>query len=121
MTARNVNELIDRLAAELIEPDEWEDLASEASERPALWREMAVAQYERDRFDQALNRVADESDLIELPSFDDVPAQLESSRPATARLAMWNQWAGWALAAVLVLAFAVRFNARVKPHRLNPN
>ena len=110
MNTQRVNELIDRLASDQIQPDEWNDLEMHAIGRPALWREIAVAQYERDRFDRALNATTSAADLIELPLLDELPDRYEHPSDGTYRIRQWNQWAGWALAAVLVLAFAMRFS-----------
>lgn len=110
MSTERVYELIDLLVADEIRPQEWEDLEFHATGTPALWREIAVAQYERDRFNRALNDAAHGADLIELPGMDALPGSEPASVDSTYRLRQWNQWAGWALAAVLVLAFAVRFS-----------
>jgi len=79
--------------------DEWNRLAALATADPALWREIAEAKRDQDMLTGLMDRAGAVADSIEAPTDAGVVTV-----PPVLRL---RSWAGWAVAALIVLAWAV--------------
>lgn len=76
---------------------DWTDLERAASERPAVWRELALAQRDQALLVLAVGREVSCAERVDAP-------QPSTASPAH-RLRRFGVWGGWAVAATLALAY----------------
>lgn len=76
---------------------DWTDLERAAGERPAVWRELALAQRDQALLVLAVGREVACAERIETPA-------LSTASPSH-RLRRFGVWGGWAVAATLALAY----------------
>lgn len=80
---------------------EWDRLTALAATDPALWRQVAEAKRDQDMLIGLMDRALAVADSTEAPTDAGVV-----SAPPVLRL---RSWAGWAVAALILLAWAVHF------------
>ncbi len=88
--------LISRVVDGVAGPNDWVEIDMMGAGDPALWRELAQAQRDKQLLDQAVGEAISVADLVSLPKHD-----------WSERRVRVPQWTGWAAAAVLALAFFV--------------
>lgn len=88
--------LISRVVDGAASAGDWVELDMIGAGDPALWRELAQAQRDKQLLDQAVGEAISVADVVELPRGDWQPKRLGVP-----------QWTGWAAAAVLALAMFV--------------
>lgn len=84
---------------------EWTDLESLALRNPQVWRELAEAQRDHAALMRGVSTALALADTTPLPSSREVFACSDSSYRFQQRLHRLSAWAGWAVAAMVVLAF----------------
>src|SRR5262245_45409053 len=95
-----ISRVIDGDASE----QDWLDLESFAQREPRIWRELAEAQRDHAALMRGVSAALALADSTPLPSQRE--AFMQGGRPAQfqQRLRQLSTWAGWAVAAVIVLA-----------------
>ena len=79
---------------------EWDELTARAEANPAIWRSLAATLRENGALGRAVNAGVAVADVIEMPA----PGVMPATRPA-ATLSRLRGWSGWAIAAVLTIAW----------------
>lgn len=83
--------------------EEWDRLTALAGADPALWRQVAEAKRDQDMLTGLMDRAGAVADAVEAPAGAD--AGVIGAHP----LLRLRWWAGWAVAALILLAWAVHF------------
>lgn len=93
---------------------EWDELTARAEADPTIWRTLAATLREHGAFSRAVNADVAVADSIEMPA----PGIASTARPATA--SRLRGWSGWAIAAVLTIAWVGGVNNLVKTRPATP-
>jgi hypothetical protein len=101
MNAITEEVLINRLVQGAALPADWNALATMAKADPAVWTRLQEAQTDQEELCHAVNLAIDAADQIELP---DRSMRIESARQQERSLLSFG---GWAVAALLVLAWSI--------------
>jgi len=96
-----ISRVIDGDASE----QEWQDLETLAMREPRIWRELAEAQRDHSALMRGVSAALALADSTPLPSARDAFHFSGHANRFQQRLHRLSAWAGWAVAAVLVLAF----------------
>lgn len=90
------------------DPGEWDELTARAEQDPSLWRTIAEAHRDHASFARGVNTAVGAAEAIEPPVRPEqgrLPHAV--ARPRAALLL--GAWGGWAVAAVLMITWSVRF------------
>ncbi|MHC4427188.1 MAG: hypothetical protein ACYS0D_01100 [Planctomycetota bacterium] len=103
MNDERVNLLISRAVGGDATTVEWDELTTQADERPQLWRRLGETLRDQTGFTRALEAAAAVAHEVE-PEWDASPA---SGITSIAHSRSLRHWSGWAVAAALVLAWVM--------------
>ncbi len=94
--------LISRIIDGEATPEDWAAFKALAAREPSVWRDLAECQQDHADLSSAVGSATRLADSIDLPVEEARSVQLSR------RLRIATSWAGWAVAAVLVLAFTTQ-------------
>ncbi len=113
-----LHNLISTLAAGDGTDGDWDALVSQAQSDAGIWRDLAIAQRQEGLLRRVMAEATDAADAIEAPlHLIDVhaaarrDAQLETVARSRFALPWRSSWSGWAVAALVSLAFITHFTA----------
>jgi hypothetical protein len=108
--------LISRVAAGVGDERDWRALTALAADHPAAWQELAIAQHQEASLRQMLADAVAVADRVEAPVHllnDHGAARTNrgerTHEPAAFVFARRSAWSGWAVAALIALAFVAQF------------
>jgi len=93
---------------------EWDELTARAEADPTIWRTLAATLREHGAFGRAVNADVAVADSIEMPAPEITP----TARRAT--VSRFRGWSGWAIAAVLTIAWVGGVHNLVKTEPTMP-
>ncbi|MHC5112803.1 MAG: hypothetical protein ACYTGP_00070 [Planctomycetota bacterium] len=98
----------------------WEEIASIAADRPTVWRELAETQRDHSAIQRTMGRAQAVAETVPTPHAGRGTTYGLSihTEPVAVRPRWWN-WSGWAVAALVALAWAVGFNGLPNGPRLD--
>lgn len=107
-------QLMSRVIDQHENDQDWRQFTALADQDPELWRELAESFRDENALTDAMNCSVAVADTVEAP-VDLIPRSLQSSETDDEQVpeiyvGPWKrstQWAGWAVAALLILAFAI--------------
>ncbi len=85
---------------------EWDELTARADANPTIFRHLAATLREHGAFGRAVNAAVAAADSIEMPAPGIAPTvRSAATPPRTGGLSRLGGWSGWAIAAVLTIAW----------------
>ncbi|HWB20629.1 MAG TPA: hypothetical protein VG711_10035 [Phycisphaerales bacterium] len=111
MTHEPVDILISRIVGGEASETEWSQFTAQATAQPSLWQRLAMTQRDHGLIAAATEQIVSAADHVELPmeAFEVSAAERDSSRHYRIETHLRSkQWAGWAVAALVAVAFFVR-------------
>jgi len=99
MTTPDRDVLISRIVDQEATVEDWAQLRDLASDDPDVWRDVAEAHMRHADLERAIAPILGAADDVDIPTYDDASIRL------TERIGVVTTWAGWGVAAAVVLAW----------------